>query len=111
MTAESCSSALTPGLLPFVPGPVVPRGVIFICLCPACQQSCEVGHVQSYGWELEVPPCCACVQHQARQLCQKETLALELMFGGYLNFVSIAVPEHSLVFCSAQKSGSVFPQL
>lgn len=102
---------LCPDIRAFVLGPVVPWGVIFICFCPACQQRCEVGHVQSYPWELEVPPCCACVQRQARRLCQKETLALELMFRGYLNFVSIAVPETSLVFCKAQKSGSVFPRL
>lgn len=112
---ESCSSALTSGpLLLFVPGPVAPWGVIFICVCPASPAGSAVKLVTSKPtgaarWKLKMPPSSARGQRQTRRLYRKETSGLGLMFGSYFNFVSIAIPENSLIHYKAQKCRSVFP--
>lgn len=110
---ESCSSAMTSGpLLPFVPGPVAPWGVIFVFAPPRLPSAVKLVTSKPTGaarWKLKMPPSSARGQRQAGWLYRKETSGLGLMFGSYFNFVSIAIPENSLIRYKAQKSRSVFP--
>lgn len=106
-----CSSALTSGVMAFVPSLMVPWGVIFYLSLPhlSSQERCEVTHVQicvlaeRYKLKMSLTKFNTdLAMHafgvEARLLYRKETLGLWLTFRNGFKLVYSTSQENSLVF-------------